>query len=179
MSQRVSRRVLLRVAGVALAGTAAGCSGGDSPSGDGDGGDQSTPSETPTGTPTATETATSTESTGTAIEEFLSDTDNYDGVVDKTGASEVEVDVGAEGNVAYYAFAPAAIRIDEGTTVTWTWTGKGGQHNVVAMDGADLESELKSDAGATFQHTFEETGTVLYVCSPHKGTGMKGAIVVE
>ncbi|MFC7132417.1 MULTISPECIES: halocyanin domain-containing protein [Salinibaculum] len=178
MSQRLSRRALLRTTGaVVLAGTVAGCSGGDSPSGDG--GDQSTATDTPTNTPTATATETSTESGGTSIEEFLSNTGNFDGIQDETGSSSVDVEVGTQGNVAYYAFSPAAIRIDQGTTVTWTWTGQGSQHNVVAVEGGDFESELKSEAGATFEHTFEEPGTVLYVCVPHEGTGMKGAVVVE
>lgn len=177
MSTGFSRRDVLRTTGVVLAGAAAGCSGGDSPSGDGGGGDQPTSTETPTAT--QTETSTGDGGGGTSIEEWLSNTGNFDGVDDKTGTDAVDVEVGVQGNVSYYAFAPPAIRVDSGTTVTWTWSGKGSQHNVKAFEGGDFESELKSEAGATFEHTFDETGTVLYACVPHKGTGMKGAVVVE
>lgn len=103
---------------------------------------------------------------------------NFDGVVDKTGHPEVSVEVGAQGNGGGYAFAPAAIRVDAGTTVTWKWTGDGGMHNVVA-EGGEFESELKSEAGATFSHAFDAAGTFTYKCVPHEAMGMKGAVVVE
>jgi halocyanin-like protein len=77
---------------------------------------------------------------------WFDNTANYDDVADKTGASKVTVEVGAEGNNGPYAFAPPAIRIGTGTTVTWKWTGKGGSHNVVAQDGS-FESELSAEKG--------------------------------
>lgn len=103
---------------------------------------------------------------------------NFDGVVDKTGQSEVTVMVGAEGNGGGYAFDPAAITVDTGTTVTWEWTGDGGSHNVAAEDGS-FESKLVGEAGHTFSHTFDSTGTFKYKCVPHEAMGMKGAVVVE
>ena len=102
---------------------------------------------------------------------------NFDGTVDKTGQSEVTVTVGAQGNGGSFAFGPAAVRIDPGTTVTWEWTGAGGSHNVVAEDGS-FESELVGESGHTFSHTFESEGTTKYACVPHKPMGMKGAVVV-
>lgn len=109
---------------------------------------------------------------------WLSDTGNDDGVVDKTGTSEVTVSVGASGNNGPYAFAPPAIEISTGTTVLWKWTGKGGNHNVVAQDGG-FESEMQSKQGATFEQSFDSTGTYKYYCTPHKAMGMKGGIVVK
>lgn len=103
---------------------------------------------------------------------------NFDGVVDKTGQSAVTIMVGAEGNGGGYAFDPAAIKVDTGTTVTWEWTGDGGSHNVVEEDGS-FESELVGDAGHTFSHTFDTAGTFKYKCAPHEAMGMKGAVVVE
>ena len=102
---------------------------------------------------------------------------NYDGVVDKTGNSEVTIEVGAKGNNGSFAFGPAAVRVDPGTTVVWQWTGKGGSHNVVAEDGS-FESQMTSGSGHTFEETFEETGLTKYACTPHKGMGMKGAVAV-
>ncbi|ESP90042.1 halocyanin 2 [Candidatus Halobonum tyrrellensis G22] len=31
------------------------------------------------------------------------------------------------------AFDPAAVAVDAGTTVTWEWTGRGGEQDVVAV----------------------------------------------
>ena len=109
---------------------------------------------------------------------YLSNTSNYSEVLDKTGQDEVQIMVGTRGNGANWAFSPAAIRVDQGTTVLWEWTGKGQQHNVVSNDG-DFESELTAEEGHTFDYTFDETGTYLYHCTPHEAAGMKGAVVVE
>jgi len=110
---------------------------------------------------------------------FLSNTDNYDGVVDRTGRSAVTVDVGASGNGGSFAFGPAAVRVDPGTTVTWRWTGKGAGHNVRAVEGADFDSGTAvTEEGTTFEHRFEAAGVVKYVCDPHEPLGMKGVVVV-
>jgi halocyanin-like protein len=103
--------------------------------------------------------------------------DNFDGVVDRTGQDEVTVEVGVDNGGQPYGFGPAAVRIDPGATVVWEWTGRGSSHNVVAQDGS-FESELSSDEGHTFSHTFESEGTFRYVCTPHEQLGMKGAVVV-
>ena len=112
------------------------------------------------------------------VEEFLSDTSNYDSVQDETGSDEVTVAVGAEGNDGNFAFDPPAIEVDAGTDVVWEWTGEGGQHNVVDEDG-EFESETTEEEGFTFTYTFEEAGTYLYACTPHRSLGMKGAVVVS
>lgn len=104
--------------------------------------------------------------------------ENYGGITDETGSDEVTVAVGAEGDGGGFAFGPAAVRIDSGTTVVWEWTGDGGNHNVVAEDGS-FGSEITDESGHTFEHAFEESGTYRYVFEPHERTGMKGAIVVE
>ncbi len=109
--------------------------------------------------------------------DWFDDVDNFDGTVDMTGKQSVTIDVGAEANGGAFGFGPAAVRIDPGTTVTWKWTGNGGTHNVVAEDGS-FGSEMYGTGGATFEHTFEETGIAKYACEPHKAMGMKGAIVV-
>jgi len=147
----------------------------------------STPTEDPTSTPTdtatPTETSTPTETAGggtSAVDEYLAETSNYDGTVtDRTGRSRVTVAVGAQGNGGGFAFGPAAVRVDTGTTVVWQWTGEGGQHNVVAEDETFDSGDPVARSDATFEYTFGESGTWLYYCSPHKALEMKGAVVVE
>jgi halocyanin-like protein len=110
---------------------------------------------------------------------WLDDVGNYDGTtVDATGQSEVTIGVGTEGNGGNFAFDPPAVQIDPGTTVVWEWTGEGGQHNVVAEEGGDFESELTATSGFTFEQTFEEEGIITYYCQPHRSLGMKAALVV-
>lgn len=125
----------------------------------------------------ATSTGVRAQSAGTDLESWFENTTNYDGVVDRTGESGVTVEVGVEANEGAFGFGPAAIRIDPGTTVTWSWTGKGGSHNVAHTDG-DFESDLVDSADHTFEHTFESEGTYAYSCTPHEMMGMKGAVVV-
>ena len=173
-----ARRRFLRLSGIAAAGAIAGCSTetgtdtpgqGDGEDGDGDGG--------------STPTATATPASGGAEFDFggwLSDTSNYDGTTaDMRGSGSVTIEVGAEANGGGFGFAPPAVWVDPGTDVTWEWTGNGGAHNVVAESGADFRSgDPASDAGTTFSQPFEDPTTVTYFCNPHRGMGMKGAIVV-
>ena len=177
------RRRFLRAAAVAAVAAGAGCStstddgttadGGAEGGGDGDGGTPTPGSmaDTPTGTSMGS---------GRSFDygDWFSETDNFDGTVDRRGQSEVTVDVGASGNGGAFAFAPAAVWVDPGTTVRWEWTGNG-SHNVVAQSGADFRSgDATADGSTTFSHTFEGTGIVTYYCNPHQGLGMKGAVVV-
>jgi halocyanin-like protein len=71
------------------------------------------------------------------------------------------------------------VAVSTGTTVVWEWTGEGGAHNVVAEDGTFDSGETVTEAGTTFEYTFEEAGTYTYVCTPHEAVGMKGAVYVE
>lgn len=101
----------------------------------------------------------------------------YDGPssgTDATGQSEVTIAVGVgEGG---YAFEPAAVHIDPGTTVIWEWESAG--HNVHAVSGAEFESPLQSEG--TFEWTAPEdfSGIVEYQCDPHVGQGMIAALAV-
>lgn len=100
------------------------------------------------------------------------------GYRDARGQDEVVVQVGASGNSGDYAFAPAGLWVDPGTTVRWRWTGSGGAHNVHAQVGADFESETTNEAGHEFEHVFDTSGITTYQCDPHAQLGMKGAIAV-
>ncbi|WP_135805580.1 halocyanin domain-containing protein [Halorussus marinus] len=119
-----------------------------------------------------------TDATSVEFDGWFDDVSNYDGVADETGADAVEVTVGAPGNEGHFAFAPAAVSVSRGTTVRWTWTGKGSMHNVVADDDS-FESETLQSEGETFEREFDRKGVYRYYCRPHERMGMKGAVVVE
>ena len=112
---------------------------------------------------------------------WLSDTSNYEATQDFTDTEAVTVAVGAGENGQL--FAPPAILVDPGTTVTWEWTGEGSGHTVTHEPSAeDAEPAFGSDqmeaAGETFQYTFEAEGTFRYFCEPHRSDGMKGVVAV-
>ena len=158
MSNRLSRRRYLAGAGAAVTiGALAGCA--DESNGGDDGNGDDVPE---------------------AIDDYLDDARGYDGsIADFTGEDQVVVDVGA-GDVGF-AFDPAAIRIDSGTTVRWEWTGEGGAHNVASVE--DSASDFNSgdsvdDADEVFEQSFDDDGVQLYVCTPHEANGMLGAIDV-
>lgn len=182
--ERPTRRRVLATTGSALAVGLAGCTGdggdggdgggsdggdGGSDGGDGDGGDG--------GGGTSLDVSSEAQ---TRVENFLTaepSASNYDGTI--AAAGDGTVMVGAEGNQGNYAFAPAAIAVETGTTVNWEWTGKGNQHNVVATGDSDFALDSGSaKADDSYEFTFEEAGVALYECVPHKSLGMKGAVVV-
>ncbi len=74
-----------------------------------------------------------------------------------------------------FAFAPANIVVDVGTTVTWTnYDGVG--HTVTSDGGGELRSELLN-RNETFSHTFDEPGLYRYYCEPHPY--MQGLVTVR
>jgi halocyanin-like protein len=117
---------------------------------------------------------------GNAEPDFGGHLDGVDGgYQDMRGSSEVTVEVGASGNGGNLAYAPAGIWIDSGTTVKWEWTGEGGGHNVVASEGASLDSGAPvSESGVNYEFTFESGGITKYHCTPHESLGMLGAVAV-
>jgi len=196
MSRRVSRRRYVVGTGAALTtGLLAGCSGGggdESGGGSESGGESGSESESDGESESGgeSESESGSESTGgemvddvpSEIDDYLSENDArlYEGTIaDYTGQDEVVVAVGA-GDIGF-AFDPAAIRIDAGTTVVWEWTGEGGAHNVVAEDASTTQfdsGEPIDEEGHTFEQTFEDAGIELYYCTPHKANGKLGGIDV-
>lgn len=151
-----------------LVGITGGCLGGGNDGGEGtDGGSQTTSDGGE-----SYETIDAPEE----IASWLENDDTFEGTMaDFTGQDVAEVTNGAKGNGGANAFDPSAIKISAGSTVKWVWND--GVHNVVAENG-DFKSG-GPESGATYEYTFEETGTWLYYCQPHKGLGDKGAILVE
>jgi amicyanin len=75
-----------------------------------------------------------------------------------------------------YMYAPKAITVKVGTTVTWT--NQDGVKHTVTTDNdapAKIDSELFGK-GETFSYTFEKAGTYNYYCQPHPY--MKGSVTV-
>ena len=125
--------------------------------------------------------ATATPAVAQAYDGWMDGVSNYEGTLDYTGREAVTVAVGAGENDL--RFDPPAILVDPGTTVTWEWTGEGGQHNVVHQpEGEDgdpaFESELMEEEGATFERTLEEETAFRYYCDPHRAAGMKAVVAV-
>lgn len=103
---------------------------------------------------------------------------NYRDTKDRRGQDTTTVRVGASANNGMFGFGPPAIAVTPGTTVQWDWTGEGGRHNVVSE--ADLfdSGRAVERANATFEHAFDQPGVFRYVCEPHGGVGMRGAVFV-
>ena len=181
-ASQFGRRRLLAGLGTAAVVGLAGCSGGS------DGGDGSSDTPVPT-TESGEVEVPDLEPVGNMIrgrprrrvDEYLSNTPNYEGdIMGALDREEVVVAVGAEGNGGNFAFEYPAIAVSSGATVSWRWTGEGGQHNVVSSGPTDFDfsSGAPKIGGEPFEHTFEGAGIGLYVCEPHASLGMKGAVVV-
>ena len=68
-------------------------------------------------------------------------------------------------------------RVEVGETITWVPTSKG--HNVewiAGPNGAELPKKSKNSKEVSM--TFEVPGIYYYLCTPHKGMGMIGLVVV-
>jgi pseudoazurin len=72
-------------------------------------------------------------------------------------------------------FSEEIARVDVGDTITWLPTTKG--HNV-EMIASPNDMKLKSKNGKEVKVSFEEAGIYYYWCTPHKGMGMIGLVVV-
>ena len=113
---------------------------------------------------------------------YLSDANGYseEGTQDARGEDSVAVNVGAGSNG--YAFDPATVWVDPGTTIVWEWTGEGGGHNVKNNDGpAGLDSGGPEEGDSVtyeYEVTEDDAGITTYKCSPHEGQGMKGGVAV-
>ena len=77
-----------------------------------------------------------------------------------------------------YRFAPPAIVVDTGATVTWT-NSDNFTHSVQFLDGGlPTEPMVIAVGGAPVTFTFSQAGTYRYQCSFHP-TDMQGTVTVE
>jgi len=72
-------------------------------------------------------------------------------------------------------FSQELLNIDVGDSVTWVATDRG--HNV-EMVASPNDMELKSKVGKDVTVSFDTPGIYYYWCTPHKGMGMIGLVVV-
>ena len=79
----------------------------------------------------------------------------------------------ADGNRMVYSQEIAKIEV--GDTVTWVAASKG--HNV-EMISSPNDMKFKSMNGKEAKITFDTPGIYYYWCTPHKGMGMIGLVVV-
>ncbi len=95
------------------------------------------------------------------------------------GGSDPDDEVPVEGVTQVrqkdFAFAPANIIVDLGTTVTWT-NRDGVGHTVTSDGGGELRSQMLNQ-NETFSYTFDEPRLYRYYCEPHPY--MKGLVTVN
>ena len=72
-------------------------------------------------------------------------------------------------------YSQEIVKVDVGDTVTWLPTSKG--HNV-EMIASPNDMKLKSKNSKEVKVTFDTSGIYYYWCTPHKGMGMIGLVVV-
>lgn len=74
-------------------------------------------------------------------------------------------------------YEPMVIKIAPGDTVRWENMPT---HNVETVDGLVPEGteKINSPMGENYQHTFDKEGIYIYICTPHIGAGMGGAVIV-
>ena len=79
----------------------------------------------------------------------------------------------ADGNKM--VFSEEIARVDIGDIITWIPTTKG--HNVEIISSPN-DMKLKSKNGKEVKISFDKAGIYYYWCTPHKGMGMIGLVVV-
>jgi amicyanin len=75
-----------------------------------------------------------------------------------------------------YAFSPASVTVNAGTTVTWT-NQDAAAHNVVVSSGPETFSSPTLQTGQSFSFTFTKAGTYSYYCAIHPE--MKATVTVN
>ncbi|MGD0423155.1 MAG: cupredoxin domain-containing protein [Candidatus Bathyarchaeia archaeon] len=88
---------------------------------------------------------------------------------------QVSIDKGAGTNVSLPGYTPTDITVVIGVNNTVRWTNNDNMpHTVSATDGSFDSGNM--NAGDSFAHTFNETGTFAYICSYHHW--MHGSVTV-
>ncbi|MDQ3224998.1 MAG: plastocyanin/azurin family copper-binding protein [Chloroflexota bacterium] len=98
-----------------------------------------------------------------------------DGVVPQpqTASAEIPADASAV-SIANLAFNPGEITVATGSTVVWT-NDDAVPHTVTSVDGV-FDSGI-FDPGASFSFTFDQPGSLAYVCQLHPQ--MQGTVIAE
>jgi len=80
----------------------------------------------------------------------------------------------ADGNKMVYS--QEIVQINSGDTVTWVPTSKGHNVEIIASPNG---MKYKSKNNKETKITFDQPGIYYYWCTPHKGMGMIGLVVVD
>jgi halocyanin-like protein len=162
MRRSPTRRQYLH--GTALAGlaTAAGCLSAGSP---GRTGDEPTDASTP--------------SPPESLDQWLAGANGYDGDVRRYAPGAQPTIAVGEPVDGGMAFDPPVVEVAPTTNVRWDWTGHGGRHNVVALDGTFDSGRTNARPGTGYHYIFDEPGEHPFVSEPHRDEGMRGAVVVR
>jgi len=79
--------------------------------------------------------------------------------------------------VANFAFAPDALTVRVGDTVTWEFHQAGAPHNVVSTSGPTSFNSGVPQGKGRFAYTFTQPGTYTYVCTVHPN--MRATVTVS
>ena len=91
-------------------------------------------------------------------------------------AADISIEMlNKDANGKRMVYSQEVARIDVGDTVTWMPASKG--HNV-EMISSPNEMKFKSKNNKEAKITFDTPGIYYYWCTPHKGMGMIGLVVV-
>ena len=91
-------------------------------------------------------------------------------------AAEVAIEMlNKDANGNKMVFSQEVVKIEGGDTVTWLPSSKG--HNV-EMISSPNKMKFKSKNSKEAKITFDTPGIYYYWCTPHKGMGMIGLVVV-
>ena len=94
-------------------------------------------------------------------------------------AKTIEIEMlNKDGSGRKMVYSEELVHVDAGDTVKWLPTSKG--HNVEIVAAPEgFEIPKKSKNGKEVSIEFTEPGIYYYWCTPHKGMGMIGLIVVD
>jgi plastocyanin len=98
--------------------------------------------------------------------------------VSPAAAETYTVKMGADSGML--AFDPSTVTVKAGDTVKWS-NNKLPPHNIMFEGDAANKShdQLMFSPGESYEVTFDTPGTYSYYCSPHRGAGMAGKVVVQ
>jgi plastocyanin len=98
--------------------------------------------------------------------------------VSPAAAETYTVKMGADSGML--AFDPSTVTIKAGDTVKWS-NNKLPPHNIMFEGDAANKShdQLMFSPGESYEVTFDTPGTYSYYCSPHRGAGMAGKVIVQ
>ncbi|WP_338727317.1 plastocyanin/azurin family copper-binding protein [Haladaptatus sp. DJG-WS-42] len=162
----LTRRRLVQLTGAGLTLSLAGCTSGSS------GDDETTTSTT---TQSGDETTTAETTTKAPTPEDPTEPQ-----------SSATVEMWTEGDSTGYR--PDIIWVEKGATVKWKQVS--GVHSTTAYhveydqptripdEAEPWDSEVLTDEGMEFEHTFEVEGVYDYFCTPHEKVGMLGTVIV-